>query len=105
EGVQMGTRFIASVECHAHPIFKNAIVQAGETGTVVTGRKTGAAHRGGKNAHTLKLLELDFSGASVDEVREEMARDPSTVRGQLVGDADYGRMSFGTSCALVHEIL
>jgi enoyl-[acyl-carrier protein] reductase II len=105
EGVQMGTRFIASVECHAHPIFKDAIVACDETGTVITGRRIGAPHRVSKNVHTLKLFEMDFNGVPVEEIRAEMARDPASYIGQLGGDADHGRMSVGSSAGLITEIL
>jgi enoyl-[acyl-carrier protein] reductase II len=105
EGVQLGTRFIASVECHAHAIFKDAILACDETGTIIIGRKVGAPHRVSKNLHTLKLYELDFSSATKEDVQAEMATDPSTLKGQLLGDADYGRMSVGAGAGLIKEIL
>ncbi|HRC84842.1 MAG TPA: nitronate monooxygenase [Thermoanaerobaculia bacterium] len=40
-GVQMGTRFIATEECHAHPDYKQAILDAGEEDIVLTERLTG----------------------------------------------------------------
>jgi nitronate monooxygenase len=40
-GVQMGTRFIASVECHAHPDYKQAIIRATADDIVLTERLTG----------------------------------------------------------------
>lgn len=40
-GVQMGTRFIATPECHAHPDYKRAIVEAREEDVVLTERITG----------------------------------------------------------------
>lgn len=39
--VQMGTRFIATVECNAHPDYKDAIVRADEDDVVLTERITG----------------------------------------------------------------
>src|SRR5207244_10161626 len=40
-GVQLGTRFIATPECHAHPDYKRAIVEADEDDIVLTERVTG----------------------------------------------------------------
>jgi nitronate monooxygenase len=40
-GVQMGTRFIATTECSAHPRYKNAIIEADESDIVLTERLTG----------------------------------------------------------------
>ena len=41
DGVQMGTRFIATVECRAHPDYKQAIVDAAPSDIVLTERLTG----------------------------------------------------------------
>jgi enoyl-[acyl-carrier protein] reductase II len=40
-GVQMGTRFAATHEASAHSNFKNAILNADDTGTIITGRRLG----------------------------------------------------------------
>lgn len=45
EGVQLGTRFIATEECPAHPKYKKAIIEAGDADTVVTGRGVAPARR------------------------------------------------------------
>ncbi|TET40182.1 MAG: enoyl-[acyl-carrier-protein] reductase FabK, partial [Dehalococcoidia bacterium] len=66
EGVQMGTRFVATHECVAHPNFKEGIVKATDTGTVITGRKLGPA-RVLKGEFTSKLLELEARGATPEE--------------------------------------
>jgi enoyl-[acyl-carrier protein] reductase II len=43
EGVQLGTRFIAAEECIAHPKYKQAIIDAGDADTIVTGRLSAPA--------------------------------------------------------------
>ena len=67
EGIQMGTRFAATKECMAHPAFKEAIIKAIDTETVVTGRKSGPV-RCLKNELATELLEMENSGASADEI-------------------------------------
>src|SRR5205823_8464932 len=42
-GAQLGTRFIATVECNAHPDYKNAIVSATSKDIVLTERLTGVS--------------------------------------------------------------
>ena len=66
EGVQIGTRFIATTECCAHPAFKQAVLDALDTSTVITGRTIGPT-RGIKNAFTEKLTEMEYSGAVAGE--------------------------------------
>lgn len=60
EGIEMGTRFIATKECvHAHPVYKQAILDADENATVVIKRSLGAPARAIKNSWTDKILELE----------------------------------------------
>ncbi len=54
DGVQIGTRFIATEECLAHPNYKKAILKAGDTDTIVAGRSLLPARRL-KSAFSLKL--------------------------------------------------
>jgi enoyl-[acyl-carrier protein] reductase II len=56
-GVQMGTRFVATRECAAHQNFKDAIVKANDTDTAITGRKLGPT-RILKNEIATKLLVM-----------------------------------------------
>ncbi|HAM82109.1 NAD(P)H-dependent flavin oxidoreductase [Ornithinibacillus bavariensis] len=71
EGVEMGTRFIATKECvHAHPIYKDAIVNADDNETVVIKRSLGAPARALKNSWTEKILELEKQDGGYDVLRD-----------------------------------
>jgi len=60
EGVEMGTRFIATTECvHASTAYKQAIIAAGEQDTVVIKRSIGAPARALKSDWTTKILEIE----------------------------------------------
>src|SRR5690625_3112739 len=60
EGIEMGTRFIATQECiHAHQIYKRAIVEADDTSTVVIKRSIGAPARALKNEWTEQILAIE----------------------------------------------
>src|SRR5699024_10440047 len=60
DGVEMGTRFIATKECvHAHNSYKQAILNADEEATVVIKRSIGAPARAVKGEWTDKILEIE----------------------------------------------
>ncbi len=60
EGIEMGTRFIATKECvHANEAYKRALVESNESSTVVIKRSIGAPARALKNSWTEQILELE----------------------------------------------
>lgn len=61
-GVQMGTRFLVAEECGVHPNFKQKLLQAADTDSVVTGLTFGHAVRGVKNKFTDHFLKLEREG-------------------------------------------
>lgn len=103
EGVQIGTRFIATTECCAHPAFKQAVIEALDTSTTVTGRKIGPT-RGIKNGFTAKLTEMELSGASAEQLEEYIGLGRSPA-GQLRGDLREGELYCGAIAGLVTEIV
>ncbi len=70
EGIEMGTRFIATKECvHAHEAYKQALLEADETSTVVIKRSIGAPARALKNEWTDKILELEKNNPSFETLK------------------------------------
>ncbi|MGI8314030.1 NAD(P)H-dependent flavin oxidoreductase [Halobacillus mangrovi] len=60
EGIEMGTRFIATKECiHAHESYKQALIEADETSTTVIKRSIKAPARALKNSWTDQIIELE----------------------------------------------
>ncbi|KGP72285.1 NAD(P)H-dependent flavin oxidoreductase [Pontibacillus yanchengensis] len=60
EGVEMGTRFIATKECvHAHAAYKQDLIEGDETSTVVIKRSLGTPARALKNNWTEEILKLE----------------------------------------------
>lgn len=60
EGIEMGTRFIATKECvHAHPKYKQALIEADDNSTVVIKRSIGAPARALKNNWTEQILNIE----------------------------------------------
>ena len=110
EGVYTGTRFLATEECSAHPAMKRAVLEAGDTSTIVFGRKVGIS-RCLKNAYTEKHMEMEASGATFDELREYersgedlggWRRMPSAVMG---GNMVYGSAACGAIAGIINEVI
>jgi NAD(P)H-dependent flavin oxidoreductase YrpB (nitropropane dioxygenase family) len=71
EGIEMGTRFIATKECvHAHPIYKEMLVKGSENDTVVIKRALGAPGRAIANEWTQKILEIEDKGGTYEQLKE-----------------------------------
>jgi len=103
EGVQLGTRFLAVDENIAHPNYKQAIVGAKDTDTVITCRKL-VPTRSLKTKFTARLLELEQSGASAEEIRAFLGYRRNR-RTQLEGDLSEGEAYCGASAGLIKEII
>ncbi|MGJ7910529.1 NAD(P)H-dependent flavin oxidoreductase [Neobacillus sp. LXY-1] len=71
EGIEMGTRFIATKECiHANELYKKAIVEGSEAGTVVIKRSLGAPARAISNNWTEKILEIEQNSGGFEELKD-----------------------------------
>ncbi|WP_068672520.1 nitronate monooxygenase family protein [Oceanobacillus sp. Castelsardo] len=71
EGIEMGTRFIATKECvHAHERYKQAILEADDNNTVVIKRSIGAPARVLKNTWTDKILEIEERNEGYESLRD-----------------------------------
>jgi NAD(P)H-dependent flavin oxidoreductase YrpB (nitropropane dioxygenase family) len=71
EGVEMGTRFIATKECvHAHPRYKQLIVEGSELDTLVIKRSLGAPGRVVKTPLAEKILACEAEGAAYEDLAD-----------------------------------
>jgi len=102
QGVQMGTRFLCSEECIAHPRVKARIINAGDRSTLVTGRRGGSAVRSLENRMTRQLRVLEKAGASREEL--DLLERGRTRLGLVEGDVDEGWLIAGQSAGLIKEI-
>ncbi|NLV73395.1 MAG: enoyl-[acyl-carrier-protein] reductase FabK [Chloroflexi bacterium] len=102
-GVQMGTRFIATDECIAHPLYKEAIVKANERSTMVTGYSLGHPVRSLRNQCSIGFEELERRGTSEEEV---IAFGTGRLRAAVIdGDVINGSLMAGQSAGMVHDIV
>ena len=103
QGVQIGTRFVASVECTVHEKYKEAIIKAKDRSTVVTGASFGHPVRVLNNKLAREFLHREQEGASQEELEKlGTGRLRSAVQD---GDVEYGSLMCGQVAGLVQEIL
>lgn len=74
EGIEMGTRFIATQECvDAHPVYKQALLDADENGTVVIKRSLGTPARALKNTWTDEILEIEQQNGDYESLKTHIS--------------------------------
>ncbi len=103
KGVQIGTVLLASYECPIHENYKQKVVKAKDTETVVTGRQTGAPVRVLKNKMAKEYLNLTKYGDTPLEELEKLTLG-SLRKAVFDGDIDGGSFMAGQSAGLVKEI-
>ena len=102
QGIQMGTRFVCSEECIAHPDYKQAILDASDRSTVISGQITGYPMRSLENKLTREFLEKEKSGVSVEEIMEFGV---GKVRlGLIEGDLEGGTLLAGQISGMIKDV-
>ena len=101
KGVQMGTHFVATEECHVHQNYKDMILKAKDIDTRVTGRTTGHPVRALRNQMTKEYLKKEAEGASFEEL--EQLTLGGLRRAVVDGDVKTGSVMSGQSAGLVKE--
>jgi len=101
-GVQAGTVFLASDECPIHDNYKNAVVKARDTSTIVTGRATGAPVRVIKNKMAREYIRIANKGIELEKL-EELTLG-SLRKAVLDGDVDGGSLMAGQIAGLISEV-
>jgi NAD(P)H-dependent flavin oxidoreductase YrpB (nitropropane dioxygenase family) len=104
-GINMGTRWMATVESPIHPKVKEAITKATEHDTVLVLRKFRNTTRLHKNKVSTEVFQIENSKKDVKF--EDVAHLMSGKRGKGVyetGDVDAGVWSLGMCAALIHDI-
>lgn len=102
DGVQIGSRFVASKESSAHINFKNAVVEAKEGDTQLTLKEL-APVRLIKNTFYNEVQELYKKGATVEELKDLLGR-ARAKKGMFEGDINEGELEIGQISGLIHDI-
>lgn len=103
EGVQMGTRFAATVESSAHDRYKQAVVEARDGDTVLTLKRITPV-RMLKTPFALRAQEQESVGASKEDLLQLLGRGREQ-RGIFEGNWEEGEFEMGQSSGLVREVL
>ena len=103
EGVQMGSRFVASEEASSHINFKNAVINSNEGDTILTLKQLTPV-RLIKNNFYKQVQEAENKGASVEELKAILGR-ARAKKGMFEGQLDEGELEIGQVGANVVNIL
>ena len=103
DGVQMGTRFVASLESSAHENFKETVVKANEGDTQLTLKEL-APVRLVKNKFYNDIQELYAKCPSKEDL-ETLLGKRRAKRGMFEGDLIEGELEIGQISGLIHDIL
>jgi enoyl-[acyl-carrier protein] reductase II len=103
EGVQIGTRFAATVESSAHQNYKKRVVEASDNDTILAFKKIGLV-RMLKNDFALKAVKADEDGWNEDKLKALLGKKREML-GIFEGNENEGEMEAGQSSGLIKEIL
>ena len=102
EGVQIGTRFAATVEASSSNLYKNKIVEAKDSDTYLIMKKLNPV-RLYRNKFAEEVINAEKSGASAEDLTVLLGRKRE-MKGIFEGDIDEGELEMGQSSGLVKEI-
>lgn len=103
QGVQMGTRFIATKEAPFHEVYKQKILQSSENETVIIGRSVGKVRRVIKADYTERLLQEEKEGMTLEKFNEKTS-ETYHIKGAIEGDLKRGYVNSGQVAGLIEDI-
>ena len=102
DGVQIGSRFAATLESSAHDKFKQVIIDVKDGDTQLTLKEL-APVRLVKNHFYNQVQELYQQNPTVEEIKELLGR-ARAKKGMFEGDLDNGELEIGQVAGIIHEI-
>ncbi len=102
DAVQIGSRFVCSVEASNHLNFKQAVVEAKEGDTLLSMKKAGPV-RLLKNDFYKTIQAAEDRGASADELKEILGR-ARAKKGMFEGNLEEGELEIGQVSAMIDDI-
>lgn len=104
EGIEMGTRFIATQECvHAHQIYKQALINGKETDTIVIKRTLGAPARAIKSNFTEAIVSKELVGATYEDLKNDIS-GRTNCHYIYDGNEETGFGWAGQVMGLIHDV-
>ena len=102
KGVQVGTRFLVATECTIHENYKQRVLKAKDSDTIVTGRRLGHPVRGLKSPVTRRMQDLEYSADFTAEEFEKMGVG-AMRKAAREGDEQNGSFMCGQIAGLVNK--
>ena len=102
DGVQIGSRFVASEESSAHINFKNSVVETKDAGTDLTLKEL-IPVRLIKNKFYHQVQDLYLKKPNTEQLKELLGR-ARAKKGMFEGDLENGELEIGQVAGLIHEI-
>lgn len=102
QGVQVGSRFVASPEASSHMAFKEMLINAKEGDTILTLKQLTPV-RMLKNKFCQQVLEAEKQGMDVEGLKALLGRARSK-KGMFEGDMDEGELEIGQVSSMIREI-
>jgi enoyl-[acyl-carrier protein] reductase II len=102
EGVQMGTRFVASVESSGHTAFKERVVTSTEGDTLLLMKQLTPV-RLMRNKFFEAIIQAEQRGATPEELKQLLGR-ARAKKGMFEGDMEQGELEIGQIAALIREV-
>ena len=103
QGVQVGTRFLAAQECQIHPTYKELVVKAKDTDSIVTGRYTGHPCRNVRTKFTKKLASGEKDGSLTPDEFEQLTLG-SLRKAVKEGNLEEGSFLCGAIAGMIKEV-
>ncbi|MDQ0218728.1 nitronate monooxygenase [Peribacillus cavernae] len=103
EGVQMGTRFIATKEAPFSDIYKQRLIDANDNETVVIGRSVKRIRRVLKNPYVKEILESETAGMTLDTFNE-LTNEDHHILGAVEGNEESGYWNSGQISGLIRQV-
>lgn len=103
EGVQVGTRFLACEECKIHPTYKELVIDAKDTDSVVTGRYTGHPCRNVKTKFAKRLATGEKDGSLTPDEFEQLTVG-ALRKAVQDGNLDEGSFLCGAIAGMINEV-
>jgi enoyl-[acyl-carrier protein] reductase II len=102
DGVQIGSRFVASLESSAHPSFKQKILESKDGDTFLSLKKVGPV-RLLRNPFYERVKVMEENGANAEELLDALGKGRAK-QGMFEGNLDEGELEIGQVSALINEV-
>lgn len=101
QGIQVGTRFLTAHECNVSRPYKDAVLDAKDSSTVITGRTTGHPIRVIKNKLSRKLIQMENRGEDPEEIAK---LGVGALQSAVVdGNVEFGSVMSGQIAGMINR--